>query len=180
MCIRDVLRVPVHRPGREASCSKPNIASRAALRMSSICRCIPKLFGWARQHGAESQCSPLWTATGERGVRRHVRKMARQILRTPLAKRFVDSCALDIAWPEDPPNPPNHGVFIRFSFIKSVTISAKVDLPAPGGPAIAIRFRSFLGLRDCTLSSIPLAISWAVIFYFSFYRTSSFRLREIG
>ena len=41
--------------------------------------------------------------------------MARQILRTPLAKRFVDSCALDIAWPEDPPNPPNHGVFMGSS-----------------------------------------------------------------
>ena len=48
-------------------------------------------------------------------VRRHVRKMARQILRTPLAKRFVDSCALDIARPEDPPNPTNHWVFIWFS-----------------------------------------------------------------
>ena len=83
----------------------------SALRGSSLLQ----LFGWARQHGAESQCSPLWTATGERGVRWHVRKMARQILRTPLAKRFLDSCALDIARPEDPPNPLNHGVFMGFS-----------------------------------------------------------------
>ena len=72
--------------GRQVVVSQRSKASRAALRMSSICRCTPKLFGWARQHGAESQCSPLWTAAGERGVRGHVRKVARQMLRTPLAK----------------------------------------------------------------------------------------------
>ena len=83
MCIRDVLRVPVHRPGREASCSKPKI--------QSIPSCIADVLNMPVHSKAvrmgpaarwRKPMLPLWTAAGERGVRGHVRKVARQMLRT--------------------------------------------------------------------------------------------------
>ena len=81
--LRDVLRTPVHsRPGGRLQLAKD--AKHPKLRA----RILHARFYTAGHGGDEPlvPIPPLCTTAGARGVHEHVRKLARHMLRTPLAK----------------------------------------------------------------------------------------------